>query len=87
MKAETVPLGQQVIAAEAELDRQFRERSVTPASVAAATAAIAGLQGELRVAHLSYHLRTIEILTPEQIKRYNEQRGYGGERSHDAHPQ
>lgn len=86
MKAETVPLGQQVIAAEAELDREFREQTVTPASLTAATDEIASLQGELRAAHLSYHLRTVEILTPEQIGLYNELRGYSGGRSHDDHP-
>ena len=86
MKAETVPLGEQVIAAEAELDRQFREHSVTPASLAAAVATISQLQGELRAAHLGYHLRTIDVLTPQQIELYNELRGYRGEGSHEAHP-
>ena len=86
MRAETIPLGLQVIAAEAELEREFRERSVTPESLVAAVAEIAELQGKLRAAHLSYHLRTVEILTPEQVELYNDLRGYRGGRSHSGHP-
>jgi Spy/CpxP family protein refolding chaperone len=36
------------------------------------------LQGELRLAHLKYHLATLELLTPEQAMRYSILRGYGG---------
>jgi Spy/CpxP family protein refolding chaperone len=86
MKAETIPLGEQAIAAEAELDRQFRDRSVTQASLTASVAKIADLQGDLRAAHLRYHLGTLDILTPEQAELYNTLRGYGGERPHEGHP-
>ena len=40
MKAEAVPLGRQLIAAESDLDRQFSGRTVTPESLSTATAAI-----------------------------------------------
>jgi len=76
MKAETVPLGERLIAQEADLDRQFATRSVTPASLQATTAAIGATQGALRLAHLRYHLSTLDVLTPEQIRRYGELRGY-----------
>ena len=56
MTAEAVPLGQRLIAAEIDLDRQFSGRTVTGASLAATTAAIGATQGELRAAHLKYHL-------------------------------
>ena len=78
MKAETVPWGERLIAAESALDRQFATHKATPASVAAATAAIGALQGKLRAAHLKYHLAMMHVLTPEQIARYNELRGYAG---------
>ncbi len=77
MKAEAVPLGQQLIAAESDLDRQFSGRTITPVTLAAATAAIGTTQGTLRATHLKYHLAMLEVLTPEQIRRYGELRGYG----------
>jgi Spy/CpxP family protein refolding chaperone len=76
MKAETVPLGEAMIAAETDLDRQFAGRTVTPASLSAATDAIGAAQGRLRAAHLKYHLAMLEVLTPEQVARYAELRGY-----------
>jgi Spy/CpxP family protein refolding chaperone len=78
MKAETVPLGEQLIAAESDLDRAFAARTVTPVSLAVATDAIGATQGKLRAAHLKYHLTMLDVLTPEQVKRYGELRGYGG---------
>lgn len=77
MKAETIPLGEGLIAAEAELDRLFRDRSVTTDSLNAATADIARIEGELRAAHLRYHLATIGVLSPDQDRRYRALRGYG----------
>jgi Spy/CpxP family protein refolding chaperone len=82
MKAEAVPIGERLIGQEAELDRLFASRSVTPASLTAATEAIGQTQAALRRAHLAYHLSTAAILTPEQARRYAELRGYAG-----AHPQ
>jgi Spy/CpxP family protein refolding chaperone len=77
MKAETVPLGEAVIAAESDLDRQFAARTITQASLTAATDTIGVTQGRLRAAHLKYHLAMLEVLTPEQVKRYGALRGYG----------
>ncbi|ANY83956.1 hypothetical protein BB934_37410 (plasmid) [Microvirga ossetica] len=77
MRAETIPLGERLIDQEAELDRLFAGRQVTPSNLAAATDAIGQTQGTLRAAHLKYHLTTAALLTAEQIRRYNELRGYG----------
>ena len=77
MKSEAIPLGQRLIAAERELDRDFAERTITPERLKTATAAIAEIQGELRNTHLKYHLSTAALLGPEQIRRYAELRGYG----------
>jgi Spy/CpxP family protein refolding chaperone len=77
MTAEAVPLGQELIAAETDLDRQFSSRTVTPTSVAAVSARIGATQGQLRAAHLKYHLAMMDVLTPEQIARYGQLRGYG----------
>jgi Spy/CpxP family protein refolding chaperone len=76
MKAETVPLGERLIAQEAELDRLFATKADDTA-LGAAVAAIGETQAALRTAHLRFHLRTIEVLTPLQMQRYSQLRGYG----------
>ena len=86
MKAETVPLGERLIEQETDLDRQFATKSVTPASLQAATAEIGATQGTLRGAHLRYHLSTLEVLTPEQVRRYGDLRGYNGPSGHGHGP-
>ena len=78
MKAEAVPIGAKLIEQEAALDRQFAGRTVTAESLKASTAAAAVTQGELRETHLKYHLSTVAILSPGQMQRYAELRGYGG---------
>ena len=78
MKAEAVALGEKLIAAEAQLDRQFAGKSVTEASLIESVQSIAALQGALRAAHLKYHLATVATLTPEQLVHYAELRGYVG---------
>jgi hypothetical protein len=76
MKAETVPLGEKLIAQEADLDLQFAGRAITEASLAAAVQGIAATQAALRTAHLKYHLTTLQMLSPTQVQRYAELRGY-----------
>src|SRR4051812_30036943 len=75
MKAEAVPLGEKLIAQEADLDRQFAMKQVTPVSLSSSTLAIGATQGALRNAHLKYHLATLAILTISQIAHYAELRG------------
>lgn len=77
MKAEAVPLGTKLIEQEANLDQQFANHTVTPESLKETTAAVAATQGMLRETHLKYHLSTAAILTPNQMQRYAELRGYG----------
>ena len=76
MKAETVPLGEKLIAQETDLDRQFVEKTVSEASLESATQAIGATQAALRAAHLKFHLATIKVLAPAQVQRYVELRGY-----------
>src|SRR5260370_1279253 len=83
MKAEALPLGSKLIEQEAELDKQFATRTVTPESLKATTAAVAMTQGVLRETHLKYHLSTVALLNPAQMQKYAELRGYG---DHPMHP-
>jgi Spy/CpxP family protein refolding chaperone len=81
MRAESVPIGETLIAQEADLDRQFADKTVTAASLGASTQAIGRTQALLRATHLKYHLLTLAVLTPEQAQRYAQLRGY--RREHD----
>jgi Spy/CpxP family protein refolding chaperone len=86
MRAEAIPLGDKLIAQEAELDRQFANKTISPAGLAASMVAIGTTQAELRQAHLKYHLSTVEVLTPAQVQRYGELRGYkAGTQPHGRH--
>jgi hypothetical protein len=78
MTAEAAQLGERLIRQEAELDRLFADRAASFESLTDATAAIGATQGALRQVHLKYHLLTTPLLTPHQVRRYAELRGYGG---------
>ena len=77
MKAETRPLGERLVVGEKELDRLFATKTVDVSSLDAATRSIAETQGQLRAAHLRYHLAMMNVLSPEQIALYSRLRGYG----------
>ena len=85
MKAETVPLGVQLIAEEQNLDNAFAGRTITLASLDAETQKIGAIQASLRAAHLKYHLSTVAVMTPEQVEKYNQLRGYSGGAQHHQH--
>jgi Spy/CpxP family protein refolding chaperone len=90
MKAETIPIGVELISQERGLNDDFARRTVTPESLDASTRKIGTTQASLRSAHLKYHLSTLAILTPEQVKRYGELRGYAANAAsvhqHRTHP-
>ncbi len=85
MHYRAVPLGRQIVDGEAKLDAQFASGRVTPDRLAAATAAIAVLQGKLRAVHLSAHLATKVVLSATQIAAYDGLRGYGKTDARDHH--
>lgn len=76
MKAAALPLGRELVARETELDRLFASRRAAPDSVLALTREIGRLQGELRAVHLNAHVATVAVLSPAQVARYDELRGY-----------
>lgn len=78
MKAETIPLGETLISQERNLNDDFASHTVTAASLEEKTRSIGATQAALRAAHLKYHLSTVAILTPDQVAKYNELRGYQG---------
>jgi len=85
MSAAAKPLGGELIAQEQVLDQLFAKGDITPDRLAAATAAIAELQGRLRAVHLSAHVETRALLNPDQIARYKQLRGYGASPGPEHH--
>lgn len=83
-RAEAIALGTWLVEAERALDLAFRERRITPETLAAQTEEIGLLQGRLRAEHLRTHLRQTALLSPEQVARYVELRGYAAP-PHGAH--
>lgn len=78
MKADTIHLGEQLIDQERHLNADFAGKTITVASLEKETQQIGAIQAKLRAAHLKYHLSTVAILTPEQVAKYAELRGYAG---------
>lgn len=76
MLAEAVPLGEQFIAAERKLDTMFKDGPVDKASLQQQLEHIGALRTKLRYVHLSKHLEMADIVSKEQVKKYNKLRGY-----------
>jgi Spy/CpxP family protein refolding chaperone len=71
-------LGKLIVEKEQELDRLFASAKIDEGKLRTLVREIARLQGELRIAHLRRHLEMKQILTFEQIEKYDELRGYAG---------
>lgn len=82
-KSEAKALGERVVELERDLDRIFAGGKATPEAVERASLAIGEATAKLRAEHLKTHVETRALLTPEQVDRYVEARGYAG--GHPAH--
>jgi Spy/CpxP family protein refolding chaperone len=80
MRGEAVRLGRLIVERERALDAMFAKGEIDAGKLRAATSEIARLQGELRAAHLAAHLETRRLLSPQQINKYDELRGYAAGR-------
>lgn len=91
MREEAVRLGRRIVERERELDAAFAKGDIDARRLRAATSEIARLEGELRAAHLSAHLEMRRLLSPQQIAKYDQLRGYtsghktGERHEHDKH--
>jgi hypothetical protein len=79
-KADARALGARRIAAEKALDGLFKVGTVEKDQLAAAVRETTRIEGEYRLAHLDTHRQMRELLTEAQVARYNELRGYSGEK-------
>ena len=76
MKSQAIQQGERLIALELELENQFQNRTIDNSILRSSLDAIEKVRTELRYIHLSAHLATPDILSQEQIEKYNELRGY-----------
>lgn len=76
MRADAIREGERLIAAERGLEEQFRSRSVSDQSLRQALAEIERSRQALRHVHLAAHLSMPALLRSDQLRRYNELRGY-----------
>ena len=75
-KREARAIGAKLVDAEHAIERLFHSGNVDPAALARAVREAAALEGEYRLSHLETHRRMRALLTDEQVKRYDELRGY-----------
>ncbi len=86
MEAKATALGRSLVAQERKLDEQFAAKKITRESLAMLLTRIGELQAKIRGAHLEAHLAQLAILTPSQVARYQELRGYAASDAHqDGH--
>jgi Spy/CpxP family protein refolding chaperone len=85
MEFKAIPLGRLFIEEERKLDRMFAAKAVTRDSLAKSLQRIGTLQAQVRRAHLETHLAQAGILTPTQIAKYMELRGYTGAAKTEDH--
>jgi hypothetical protein len=76
MRKTAMPLGNEVLAKETELDQAFASGRIDDASLHRILADIGRLQGKLRYTHLKYHLAMRGVLSLDQIAAYDRLRGY-----------
>ena len=85
---QNIDLTKKIVEKERLLDHLFASQRIDEEKLRIITLEIGTLQGELRAVHLKAHLEMRQILTPHQIQRYDELRGYqraGGEHKHHGH--
>lgn len=86
MRAAATRLGAEILSLEEQLQRRFAHRHIAPPGLRQATGQIARLYGELRFAHLAAHLKTRQLLSDEQVERYDDLRGYAPARARELDP-
>jgi Spy/CpxP family protein refolding chaperone len=84
MEARAISLGRALITQEQQLDEQFASRTITRESLAALLRSIGELQSQVRDVHLEAHLAQLTILTPSQVAKYIELRGYTSATKHQG---
>lgn len=76
MNSRAKKVGELLIKKERELNSAFAEKEITVPQLKTLTSEIGAIRGELTFIHLKAHLEASKVLSSEQIRLYNELRGY-----------
>ena len=76
MRAEAIAAGARLVAAERALDAAFTDAAPDAGTLARLVAEAGSARADLRLVHLSAHLRTAPLLDAGQVARYAVLRGY-----------
>lgn len=76
MQSKAIPLGNELIEFEAKLNDSFANKTITNKRLDQQLQSISQAHKKLRYVHLAAHLMAQSILTPQQIEKYNQLRGY-----------
>lgn len=79
MQGEAQRIGADILKQEAALEAAFQRGALGEADLQRHLAALGALRGALRFVHLRAHLAAKEVLSADQVARYNVLRGYTGE--------
>jgi Spy/CpxP family protein refolding chaperone len=82
VQREATVIGRAILADEQALDALFASGAAELAAVDALVERIAERRGQLRFIHLGAHVKMRRALTPQQVARYDELRGYSGATGH-----
>ena len=91
MQADAIRLGERIVEKEGNLDALFASQEADPSGTRGLLRDLSTLQADLRFVHLEAHLKMKDLLTEEQVRRYDQLRGYdasappGQQHSHDEH--
>ena len=85
MKKEAIEKGETYIAKERELNQLFESGDVSSLTVDSLLVEIGKIKGSLRAVHVTTHIKMRDMLTSEQIKKYDELRGYGYGNDNSTH--
>ncbi len=76
MQSAAIEEGENLIRLEQRLDAAFADGTITEPTLRRLVSEISQSRGRLRYIHLATHLATPELLTEQQVARYNQLRGY-----------
>ena len=85
MQFQAQTLGHAVVNRETEFSQEFANGTMNSEQLKHHTQSLAMLYGQLRATHLNAHLQTTPLLSSEQIKQYDQMRGYGNPQSSSLH--